>query len=192
MPIVVAARGSYTDWAKLLVVAVGTLLFSGCGLFEGKSEHQQMLDERDQFAELVGTYGGSAVFEKRSMDDLAGVGWFIDLSGAEIDDALLNAMAEVVKKKPIFELNLADTSLTDEQLTQLDKADVLQKVIFLNLSNSQITDAGLDGINNFYVIHELNLKGTSVSKEAIKRLGDKQLAQKYTPKDLRKRPNVEI
>ncbi len=192
MPIVVAARGSYTDWAKLLVVAVGTLLFSGCGLFEGKSEHQQMLDKRDQFAELVATYGGSAVFEKRSMDDLAGVGWFIDLSGAEIDDALLNAMAEVVKKKPIFELNLADTSLTDEQLTQLDKADVLQKVIFLNLSNSQITDAGLDGINNFYVIHELNLKGTSVSKEAIKRLGDKQLAQKYTPKDLRKRPNVEI
>lgn len=181
-----------TGWAKSLIVASGFFLLSGCGLFEGKSEHEQMMDKRSAFSEMIADAGGSAVMEKRSMNGLNGVGWFIDLSGAELDDSLLNAIAEVVKEKPIYGLNLADTSITDEQLAQLDKDDVLQKVFFLDLSNSKITDAGLDSISNFFVIHELNLKGTAVTEAAVKRLGDKQMAKTQAPESLRTRPKTDI
>ncbi|QDU42472.1 hypothetical protein [Symmachiella dynata] len=179
-------------WAKCLVVASGFFLLTGCGLFEGKSEYQQMLDKRNAFSEMIADAGGSAVMEKRSMHGLNGVGWFIDLSGAELDDALLNAIAEVAKEKSVYELNLADSSITDEQLAQLDKDEVLQKVFFLDLSNTKITDAGLDSVSNIYVIHELNLKGTAVTEAAVKRLGDKQMAQKQTPDAFRTRPKTDI
>ncbi|TWU08937.1 hypothetical protein CA54_41760 [Symmachiella macrocystis] len=181
-----------TGWAKCLVVASGFFLLPGCGLFEGKSEYQQMMDKRSDFSGIVAAAGGSAVMEKRSMHGIHGVGWFIDLSGAEIDDKLLSAIADVVKEKPVYGLNLADSSITDKQLARLDKDDVLQKVFFLNLSNSKITDAGIDSISNIYVIHELNLKGTAVTAAAVKRLGDKQMAQKQTPDALRTRPKTDI
>ena len=105
---------------------------------------------------------------------------------------MVEALGEVAKEKPIYELNFSNTTFNDEHLSTLDKAEVLEKVFFLDLSNTEVTDAGLDGISHFYVIHELKVKGTQVTQAAIKRLGDKQLAKPHVPDNLRTRPKTDI
>ncbi|MEO2036130.1 MAG: hypothetical protein ABGZ35_28995 [Planctomycetaceae bacterium] len=174
------------------VAAVIVLLPAGCGFYDTKSGYEQMKEENQSFSDLVEAAGGSAERRPITVPGFQNVGWIVDLSGAEITEDLIEKMLEYNKRDPFLQLNLSDSTITDEQLAQLDAGDVLQKVYTLDLKNTGITDAGLDGISNFYVIHELWLKGTQVTLEAVERLGDKQLAQKYTPKPLRTRPKVDI
>lgn len=163
---------------------------SGCGMFEGKSEYEQLQDKYRSFSDLIADYGGSAKREQGSRGGFSMTGWFIDLSGAELTENLIDSMIERAKHDPVFDLNLSNSTITDEQLARLDEGNVLQKCFFLDLSGTAITDAGLDACSNFYVIHELNVTGTELTPEAIERLGDKQLAKEQVPKDLKTRPEV--
>lgn len=168
------------------------LLAAGCsGAFSGKSQYEQMKEKERAFSDMIKEAGGSASNEGREMHGVQATGWFIDLSGATITDDLLDAMAqEVAAGNPVFELNLSNSTLTDDQLARLDADKVLQKVFNLNLSGTAVTDAGLDRLANHYVIHDLNVAGTQISDAAIKRLGDRQLAAEATPKPFRTRPQV--
>jgi hypothetical protein len=174
------------------VGALLLLLAAGCGLYQGKSEYEKVQDKRQGLIDLVAEAGGTAKIEGRTRFGITMDGWFIDLSGAELNEELLETMVTFAQNNPVFELNLSKSSITDEQLKQLDAGKVLQKCFVLDLSDTAITDAGLDALSNFYVIQELKLKGTKVTPAAVKRLGDKQLAQKYTPEPLRKRPETDI
>jgi hypothetical protein len=176
--------------APLLVGAL--LLVAGCGLFEGKSEYEKVQDKRQGLIDLVAGVGGTAKIENHRRVGVSMDGWFIDLSGAELTEELIETMIQYAQNDPVFDLNLSNSSITDEQLKQLDTGKVLQKCFILDLRDTSITDAGLDGLSNFYVIQELKLKGTKVTPAAVKRLGDKQLAQKYTPEPLKKRPETDI
>lgn len=167
-------------------------LLAGCGFYEGKSEYQKVKEEEQSFSDLVAAAGGSAHKKAVSVPGFQNMGWIIELSGARITEELIEKMIEFNKRAPVLQLDLSGSTISDAQLAQLDKNDVLQKVYTLNLKNTAITDDGLDSISDFYVIHELWLQGTTVTTDAVQRLGDKQLAQKHTPDALRTRPQVDI
>lgn len=168
------------------------IALSGCSGSYGKSEYQQVKEQQQAFVELFAEAGGSGKREPRSMHGYHLDGWLIDLSGVEITDELIEAMIEIAQTDPIFQLNLSRSTITDEQLAQLDEGSVIQKCFDLDLSDTAVTDAGLDRLTNTYVIHDLKLKGTSVSKEAVQRLGDRQLAKEETPAPFKRRPKVDL
>jgi len=175
-------------------LAVLSLAVSGCGGSSGTSEYEQMKQKEAGFAETIKAAGGSAKREGRSMGvgKMEGTGWVIDLSNAKITDDVLNAMIERVTAEPIFELNCKGSTLTDDQLAKLDAGKVLQKVFFLDLSSTTISDAGLDKCGNVHCLMELKLKGSKATKAGAKRLGDRKIAHVSTPQMFKTQPKVEL
>ena len=62
----------------------------------------------------------------------------------------------------------------------------------LDLSNTGITDAGLDKCQNVHVLTELRLKGSKATKAGAKRLGDRKIAHKSTPKMFQQQPKTDL
>jgi hypothetical protein len=169
------------------------LLFAGCStFFQGESEYEQVKRKEGAFAEEISKVGGSATKEGKAMHGLTAAGWLIDLSKAQITNELLDQIIAAAQTDPVLQLKLAGSTITDEQLAKLDQGNVLQKTVVLDLSNTGITDAGLDKLSNHYIVSELKLKGSRVTSAAAKRLGDRQIANPQTPRPFKKQPRVEI
>lgn len=166
-------------------------LVSGCG-YSGPSEYEQYQNRRLSFVESIQALGGSAEFGEKSMHGFKMNGWLIKLSGAEISDDLISSIVEHTRDQAVFQLDLSGSKITDAQLVALDVGKVLQKTVDLNLSNTAITDAGLDQLQNFYCISELKLKGSSATKAAAIRMGERKIASPITPAPFKTQPNVDL
>jgi len=70
---------------------------------------------------------------------------------------------------PLRELYLADVRLTDESLGQF--ADWARSLEYLDLSNTQITDRGIDSLSRLPRLHSVDLSGTRVTRASTERLG---------------------
>ena len=160
--------------------------------YSGTSDYEKFKQKQQGFSDLISAAGGTASKEGKSMYGFQMTGWLIDLSGAEITEELITAVTDVAKRTPIFQLVLSKSTITDEQLAQLDAGKVLQKMVILDLSDTTITDAGLDKLSTFHCITELNLKGSQATKAAATRLGERQIAHPDTPRPFKKQPNVSI
>lgn len=180
-----------TSWR---MIAVLSLLVSGCGGSSGVSEYDQMKQQEAGFADIIAAAGGTAKKEGRSLGtgQPQDAGWFIDLSGDKISDELLAAIVAEYANNPVFELNFKGSTITDDQLGKLDAGKVLQKVFVLDLSDTGITDAGLDKCENVHCLSQLRLKGSKATKDGAKRLGERKVAHKSTPKMLQQQPKVEF
>lgn len=174
------------------LVAIFLVVSSGCGLMSGPSEYEKFKQRESTFEGLISNAGGSARKEGKSMYGFHMVGWMIDLSGATLSEKLITEMIEVAQNDPVFDLNLSNTSITDEQLAELDAGNVLQKTVILNLSQTPITDAGLDSLSNFYCLMSLNLKGSKATQEGARRMGEKKIANPQTPAPFKTQPKLEI
>lgn len=166
-------------------------LFGGCG-YSGPSEYEQYQNRRTGFVESIRALGGSAEFGEKSMHGFKMNGWLIKLSGAEISDDLISSIVEHTHDEAVFQLDLSGSKITDAQLIALDVGKVLQKTVDLDLSNTAITDAGLDQLQNFYCITELKLKGSSATKAAAIRMGERKIASPITPAPFKTQPNVDL
>jgi hypothetical protein len=104
-----------------------------------------------------------------------GNGFVVNLSGAQITDTTFKHLACL---KRVADLNLSKSSITDAQMAQLN--DVPCYLTKLDLSNTTVTDEGLDKMTHLYVLMNLNLAGTKVTPEAVKRLQTRRLADPLT------------
>lgn len=183
----------YLPTIKPTIKLIGVLiLLSGCNSYSGQSEFRKLQQKLDGFSDKIVAAGGKATKEGKAMHGFQMSGWLIDLSGAKIDDDLIENIIVVGKSDPVFQLNLSKSNITNEQLTKLDAGNVLQKMVNLDLSNTAINDAGLDKLSNFYCITELNLKGSAATAAAAKRMGAKQIANSNTPAPFKKQPKLKI
>jgi hypothetical protein len=146
----------------LLLVAV---LAAGCGSGSGKSDaelfqqsdyYQKQQTEQGALEELKKA-GGNAVKKNYPL----GEGWQVTLTGATINDAMLEHLKTLGR---VAELDLSKSSITDAQMPQLAQAAGI--CFRLNLSNTAITDAGLTALADMPLLMELNVKGTKVSPAA--------------------------
>jgi hypothetical protein len=173
-------------------ISIFAILFSGCGGYSGPSEYRRLQQQLDSFSSVIEAAGGKATKEGKSMHGFQMAGWLIDLSNANVTDALIDHIIVVGKTDPVFQLNLSNTKITNEQLIKLDAGNVLQKMVDLDLSNTPIDDAGLDKLSNFYCLTKLNLKGTAATSAAAKRMGNKQIGNANTPAPFKKHPKLTI
>jgi hypothetical protein len=163
----------------------------GCGGY-GKSEYQKFKESGQASIDFVAKAGGKAVKEGKTMHGFQMTGWLIDLSGAEISDELISQIIEVGGVDPVFQLNFSKSSITDQQLVELDAGKVLQKTFDLDLSNTSITDAGLDQLLDVHCLSILNLTGTSATKAGATRLGERKIESEHTPQPFKTQPEVKI
>ncbi len=144
------------------------------------------------FVETIQSLGGTAEYGEKSMHGFRMSGWLIQLPGADVSDELISQIIEHTRDQAVFQLNFSGSKITDAQLVALDAGKVLQKTVELDLSNTAITDSGLDKLQRLYCLSELKLKGTSASKSAATRLGDRKIASPITPAPFKKQPNVDL
>jgi hypothetical protein len=139
---------------------------------DGLSELQRAMKKEQDCANALRQQGGT-VEEKKYPP--FGEGYVVNLSGAQITDDTFKNLACL---KRVAELNLGRSSITDAQMGQLN--DVPCYLVRLDLSHTAVTDAGLDKMNHLYVLLYLNLAGTRITPEAVKRLQERRLASSLT------------
>jgi hypothetical protein len=146
-------------------------VLSGCR-GDGLSDLQRELNKEQDCANALRKQGGT-VEEKKYPP--YGTGFVVNLSGVQISDDTFKHLACL---KRVAELNLSKSSITDAQMGQLN--DVPCYLVRLDLSHTAVTDAGLDKMTHLYVLLTLNLAGTKVTPEAVKRLQERRLAAPLT------------
>jgi len=107
-----------------------------------------------------------------------GNGYVVDLSGAQLTDHTFQTLKDLQR---VTELDLSKSSLTDDQMDQLNQlASVLLR---LDLSNTKVTDAGLEKLTNLKICMNLNLVGTQVTPAGAERFKQqhKRPASKRSP-----------
>lgn len=167
---------------------------AGCGSFfsAGPSEYEKYKKTEQSFSEMIAAAGGKATKENKAMLGFKMTGWLIELPGADISDKMIDQIIEKGQADPILQLNLSKSKITDDQLVRLDAAKVLERTVNLDLSDTAITDAGLDRLQRAYAVMFLNLKGSAATKAGAKRLGDKKIANPQIPAPFRKQPELKI
>jgi uncharacterized protein YjbI with pentapeptide repeats len=113
-----------------------------------------------------------------------GNGYVVDLSGAQLTDSTFQQLKGLER---VAELNLSKSSLTDDQMDKLN--DVAYLLVKLDLSNTAVTDAGVEKLTNLNVCSDLNLAGTQVTKAGVENFTKQRLAR---PKTRVKKLNVHL
>ncbi len=104
-----------------------------------------------------------------------GNGYVVDLSGAQLTDSTFQNLKEL---KRVAELDLSKSSLTDDQMDQLNGvAFFLAK---LDLRNTAVTDAGLQKLTNLNFCFDLYLAGTKVTKAGVENFKKQRLDRPTT------------
>ncbi|MGE0379138.1 MAG: hypothetical protein AB7I48_18200 [Planctomycetaceae bacterium] len=153
--------------ALLLTIFVG---ISGC--FGGTSEntYENYRARKTAFLDIVKQLGGSAQEERFSLAGYEGTAWKIDLSGAKFEPELgMELLAGIDEAGYIAAINFSGSSLLDEHLLKFDADGSSFVVMDLDLSNTAVTDASIDKLENFMALRNVKLSGTKVSKAAVDR-----------------------
>jgi hypothetical protein len=146
---------------EVAVLAAVLLTPCGCGMFgDGVSDFERQRISREGAADLLKEQG--AKFEQKTYPQ--GVAWAVDLNGMDITDQTLELLGKVGR---ISELNLSGSSITDDQIAELNDINLSGVMVKLDLSKTGITDAGIAEMTKFGFLKELNLTGTEVTASAI-------------------------
>jgi hypothetical protein len=132
----------------------------GCKRYE-RTSYQQEQEKKEEAMNSLREQG--ATITTKTYPSI-GNGYVIDLKGAQITDQTFQNMKEL---KRVTELDLSKSSLTDDQMDQLN--DVAYACTSLDLSNTAVTDAGLEKLTNLKVCIYLNLSRTKVTRAAVQR-----------------------
>jgi hypothetical protein len=140
--------------------------------------------EKQQESDRVGSIEeqGGTVSEKSYPP--YGTGYVVNLSGARINHSTFKNLKAL---KRVAELDLSKSSITDDQMEQLN--EVANLLVRLDLSRTAVTDAGLAKLTNTYVLFNLNVVGTEVTAAGVERFKQLRLASPYTRV---KQPNVKL
>ncbi|MGQ0636477.1 MAG: hypothetical protein ACT4QC_17835 [Planctomycetaceae bacterium] len=138
----------------LFMMATG-LALCGCG---SQGEVQGVIQSRTSARDALKTQG--AKFTEKNLP-LIGQTFAVDLSGLTgVTDETFVLLKQT--GMPVIDLNLSHTSVRDEQLAQL--APGLTR---LNLSDTEISDKGLEHLTHMGLLGELDLTNTKVTAEGV-------------------------
>ena len=104
-----------------------------------------------------------------------------------ITDDLIQQLGEL---QNLAELNLSKSTVTDEQLGKIHDLMLCVRCFKIDLSNTAITDAGIDKLVNIGTLSDLYVRGTKVTKAATERLKTRKQNDRRVPEFLRKAPRI--
>src|SRR5262245_1445429 len=146
---------------------------TGCGKGDGLSDYERAQKKKDDAAAAIRSLGGEVTTVRYPQED----GWAVKLRGAKITD---DTFLQLKTLGRVAELDLSKSSITDDQLGQLNEQDVGTLIVKLDLSHTAVTDAGLEKLSNLYVLSLLKLVGTKVTAAGVERFKQQRLANPKT------------
>ncbi len=147
----------------LVVVAIYFILPRGDHGQTGPSDRDQRIEAQKNTATAITGLGGRITPKSFPQGNASAV----DLSGVQVTDKLID---ELGKLGPVCELNLSKSTVTDDQLGKMTKLSIPTFVIKMDLSQTGITDAGLDQLDNMIVLSDMNLTGSKCTAAGVAKL----------------------
>lgn len=160
------------------------LFLSGCGKNDGLSDNDRRMLAIKNANEDLKSKGAKIELRKYPQGQASAV----NLSGMEINEQVLR---QVKSLGNISELNLSKTNLNDDLLILANQLDLCILCLKLDLSNTAITDAGFQKLENIRFLSEMNLSGTKVSRSAVEAFKKKRASDTTIPEIFRK-PRVRV
>ncbi|PQO45897.1 hypothetical protein [Blastopirellula marina] len=140
------------------VILLCNLLIAGCS--DGLSEYQ-----RDQLKMQAGQDSLAAIGAKVEMKRFPqGDAWAVDLSGKTISS---ETFADLATLRRVVELDLSGTNFNDDFVPLINDTMVRDFLLKLNLSDTAVTDRGLEGLTETYLLNNLNVSNTQVTKNGV-------------------------
>jgi hypothetical protein len=115
---------------------------------DGLSEYQREQNKQEERMSALRAQGVE-VTEKNYRPH--GKGYVVNLSGAQLTDDTFRKLKDLQR---ITELDLSKSSLADEQMDRLNEVAYL--LVKLDLSNTPVTDTGLEKLTNLNLCFNLN------------------------------------
>ena len=136
-------------------------LFAGCG--KKMSEY-----EKDQAKIMAGHETLLAMGAKLETKRFPqGDAFIVDLSGQTVTDQTFDALAEL---RNVVEINFSNTNVNDDFMPVINDLKIRGYLMKLDLSNTHVTDAGLDKFTEVYLLNDLNVANTKVTDSGIANL----------------------
>ncbi|MBX3439577.1 MAG: hypothetical protein KF861_18965, partial [Planctomycetaceae bacterium] len=153
-----------------VLVLMSLTTASGCRGYSSVSEFEQTENRKSRFQDVVKEIGGTAEHKYYQVAGKEGLAWKINLAGAKFEPRQADEFLDTLQAMGyIAEVDLSGSSITDEQLIKFDEAKYGRVVMDLNLSNTAISDAAIDKLENFYCLKNVDLTGTKVTQPAVDR-----------------------
>ena len=144
-------------FAVLLVIT----LAAGCGSGDsGLSEFDQMQADKSNALESLKSKGAKAAEKSYPQ----GNAWSIDFSGQTITAETFDQLQNVGY---VSELNFSGSTLNDALVPRLNEEGVRAVLIKLDLSKTEVSDAGLAQLKDLNLLRELVLTGSKVTADGV-------------------------
>lgn len=147
-------------YSRLPWFALGLFFLVGCGSGNEKSVTEQLQDLQQPRIERLQSAG--AKMTKKQYPQ--GEAWSIDLRGMTITNELLD---DLTYAGNITELNFSKSTITDEQLAKINDKKIGGFILMLDVSNTSVTDNGLNNLKDLGLLTTLNVSGTKVTAAAV-------------------------
>jgi len=151
--------------AALLLAALAVFaatLTGGCKRPEGVMSYDDVKKNQEDAMVTLKQRGAKFTEEIRPQ----GKSWAIDLSGQQISDDTFDLLKKVGY---ITALNLSKTNVTDAHMARVNEMGIGNLLLKLDLSNTAVTDAGLEKLDSLYLLSSLDLSGTKVTAAGVAR-----------------------
>jgi hypothetical protein len=161
-------------FSGILLVLICCIAAPGCNRSGGLSEFERAQKKKDDAAGAIRAMGG----EVTTVNYPAyGDGWAVKLRAAQITDDVFKHMKTL---KRVSELDLSKSNITDAQLARLSEQDVGNMIVKLDLSQTAITDAGVDNLK-LPLLTQFTVTGTKISDAAVDRLKQSRASDPRLP-----------
>lgn len=157
------ANRSLSGRVRAMAGGLILIVFSaGCTQPEAVGALKRLEQSKSEAVAEIEAYGGTAT----KKDYGPGSGYVLDLRTVPIDDDFL---AELTPLRHITEIDLSDSDVTDEQLQKLAKVRGVGVIIKLDVSGTQIGDAGIMAFVKHNLLCQLDVQDSNVTPAAIKK-----------------------
>ena len=149
--------------AVLIIVGYWFFPSSGHGQAPGTSDFEQAQQAAKEASDSIAGQGGTV---KDAPNPLGKKAYAVKLSGATISDKIID---DIQSLGYVIDLDLSRSKITDQQLAEMNKLGVTTYLLKLDLSQTAISDAGIEGLKNMVLLKELNLAGSQCTKAGADR-----------------------
>jgi hypothetical protein len=165
---------------RLLAVALIAVLirFAGCGPSMPANQYEDMQKANQGAEDRV---RGKGALERKSYGPL-GSAWVVKLPKASFDDALVSDLERLDR---ISEFHAPGATITDAQMQQILKLGSCSYFNKLDVSNTGLTDSGVEGLANLRWLQEVHVGGTKISEKFLTDMASKRKANKDIPNQTR-------
>ncbi len=164
----------------LALIAVGIALLVVVGYWfmpggnkgqSGPSDYDLTVQAAKEAADALSSQGGRV---KDAPNPLGKKAFAVNLSGLTITDKLLD---DTQALGTVIDLDLSKSTITDDQLGKMSEMGLTTFLTKFDLSNTGVSDAGLEKLQNMVVLLNLNLAGTKCTQAGADMFKRKREAQ---------------